>query len=125
MSNSTASQSALQIEEYRAGYPQFTALLSSHRAFQNVRRFTRVRMRLLLLKQDEVTVLEGKLDTIDSKEDRALFLGCTRRDTNAERKPTLQQLTTALAEYDLLLEQNFRVLSLPTSKSRDLSSLKN
>lgn len=90
-----------KIEDYRPGYPQFTALLSSHPAFQNFRRFTRTRMRLLLLKQDEITILEESLDKIDSKEERELFLGCARRDNNSERQQIIRQLTTALAEYGM------------------------
>ncbi|KAF2184808.1 hypothetical protein K469DRAFT_708576 [Zopfia rhizophila CBS 207.26] len=117
-------RSCQKIEEYRSGYPQFTALLSAHEAFQNVRRFTRTRMRLLLLKQDEITMLEEKLDTIDSKEDCALFLGCSRRDNNTERQQVVQQLSTALTEYDVMLVQNHRVLSLPSAKQRDLNNLK-
>ena len=104
MSNSYISVHALtecflEIEDYRPGYPQYTALLSSHPAFQNVRRFTRIRMRLLLLKQDEITMLEESLDRIDSQEDRPLFLGSARRDVNASRKDVVKKLTTALAEY--------------------------
>lgn len=88
-----------EIEDYRAGYPQYTALMSSHPAFQNVRRFTRIRMRLLLLKQDEITMLEESLDKIDSQEASQLFLGSARRDTNASRQDIIQKLTVALAEY--------------------------
>ena len=88
-----------EMEDYRPGYPQYTALLSSHPAFQNVRRFTRIRMRLLLLKQDEITMLEESLDRIDSQEDRPLFLGCARRDTNASRKDIIEKLTKAIDEY--------------------------
>jgi hypothetical protein len=58
-------------------------------------------MRLLLLKQDEITLLEESLDELDSKEDCAIFLTCSRRDTNAERQRILQQVGTALAEYGI------------------------
>jgi hypothetical protein len=56
-------------------------------------------MRLLLLKQDEIIILEASLDSIDSQEDRQLFLGSARRDTNTARKDVVGKLTTALAEY--------------------------
>lgn len=58
-------------------------------------------MRLLLLKQDEITVLEDSLDSIDSQEDRVLFLGCARRDVNQERKQLIGKLTRALADYGI------------------------
>jgi hypothetical protein len=56
-------------------------------------------MRLLLLKQDEISMLEECLDKIDVGEDRELFLGCSRRDGNAARQQTLQELNKSLAEY--------------------------
>lgn len=87
------------VERYRPGYPRFSALLSSHPSFRNFRRFTRIRMRLLLLKQDEVSVLEERLDELDSREDRVIFLGSIRRDVNPERQQTIQALKDALEEY--------------------------
>ena len=56
-------------------------------------------MRLLLLKQDEICMLEECLDRIDANEDCELFLGCSRRDDNAARQQTLQDLKKSLAEY--------------------------
>ncbi len=56
-------------------------------------------MRLLLLKQDEVSILEESLDKLDRSEDRELFLGCSRRDGNAARQRTLRELKKSLAEY--------------------------
>lgn len=56
-------------------------------------------MRLLLLKQDEITLLEAALDNSDNEETRPLFLGNARRDANPDRKQIIQKLTTALAEY--------------------------
>ena len=58
-----------------------------------------MRMRLLLLKQDEISMLEESLNTIDMVEDRELFLGCSRRDGNTARQETLQELKKSLAEY--------------------------
>jgi hypothetical protein len=56
-------------------------------------------MRLLLLKQDEISMLEECLDRIDTNEDRELFLGCSRRDDNVARRQTLRDLRKSLAEY--------------------------
>ena len=89
----------LLVDKYRSGYPRYTALLSAHPSFHNFRRFTRVRMRLLLIKQDEISLLEEKLDLLDSKEDRPLFLASIRRDTNTDRLQVIQSLRTALVEY--------------------------
>jgi hypothetical protein len=56
-------------------------------------------LRLLLLKQDEISMLEESLDKIDMGEDRELFLGCSRRDGNALRQQTLLELKKSLTEY--------------------------
>ncbi|KAF2232013.1 hypothetical protein EV356DRAFT_569100 [Viridothelium virens] len=116
---------AKSIEDYRRGYPQYTRLLSLHPAFQNFRRFTRTRMRLLLLKQDEISSLEERLDLIDAGEVHDLFLGCSRLDSNAERQQTLDKLRVALAEYDAMLEECRRTLSLQSANARDIGSLRN
>jgi hypothetical protein len=70
-----------------------------HPAFQNFRRFSRVRLRLILLKQDELSSLEASLDRIDVQEQRKLNLGCARQDDNTERKDLLKVLQRTLTEY--------------------------
>lgn len=63
------------------------------------RQFTEVRMRLILYKQDEISVLEAELLAIDNAEERPLFLGARRRDQNQQRLDKLRQLDAALIEY--------------------------
>ena len=58
-----------------------------------------MRMRLILYKQDEISLLESELNAIDNAEDRPLFLGARRRDRNEGRKMKLQDLDAALIEY--------------------------
>ena len=58
-----------------------------------------VRMRLQLLKQDEVSRLEEELNAVDRCEKRELFLGSCRRDTNQDRLAVVTRLEKALAEY--------------------------
>jgi hypothetical protein len=53
----------------------------------------------LLLKQDEIFVLDKTLDDIDTNEECELFLGCKRRDANPARQEVLERLKTSLAEY--------------------------
>lgn len=98
-------------------------------------------MRLLLLKQDEISVMEEELDGIDLREQRSLFLGCARRDTNAERKVVLQNLKASLSEYgkrsyfklaplklthqpDSMLKEYHHALDLTAADKRDVSSIK-
>jgi hypothetical protein len=70
-------------------------------------------MRLLLLKQDEISVLEERLDDLDSREDRELFLGSIRRDVNPERRQLIQVMQRELEEYGKDERRPIQ-LSLPT-----------
>lgn len=90
------------VEDFRPGYPQFSALIASHPSFHVYRRFERMRARLLLIKQDGISVLESRLDQIDDQEERELFLGNRRRDRNLERKELLSALEQGLAVYVML-----------------------
>lgn len=133
------------VESFRNGYPRFAALLSSDGAFQVFRRFARLRMRIILTKQDELALLENCLDKIDQEEQRALFLGNLRRDSNEQRKAILERISAALSKYgmwpieqtlgtrlisalgilDDLLEQSCRILRLGCPADRDAQSLRN
>ena len=87
------------VEDHVNGYPRFTALLSTYEPFFLCRRFNRLRARLLLLKQDRLTVLEQKLDQIDEQETSLLFLDTNRRDANADRWSLLSEIESHLADY--------------------------
>jgi hypothetical protein len=87
------------VEHYPSGYPQYSALISSHDPFFVFRSFRRLRARLLLSKQDEIAVLESELDTLDREEAAPFFLGTCRRDGNISRATVLSQIHTKLAEY--------------------------
>ncbi|MCJ1238458.1 hypothetical protein MMC14_006447 [Varicellaria rhodocarpa] len=82
-------------------------------------------MRLLLIKQDEISILEKQLDRTDVKESKELFLGNCRRDGNSERKQIVRRLETCLAEYDSLVDRSHRILSLSAASERDVESLQN
>lgn len=87
------------IENHRAGYPQYSALLSCADNFLVFRRFKRMRSRILLLKQDKLTALEKRLDEIDKAEENPLFLGVSRVDGNKERQDTLFKIEEGLADF--------------------------
>ncbi|UPK92984.1 hypothetical protein LCI18_003919 [Fusarium solani-melongenae] len=113
------------IEDYERGYPRLTALISSYDRFFICRRFDMLRSRLLLLKQDQISVLEEKLNKIDESEPCPLFLGKARIDNNDSRKSVLKDIDARLAEYDQLVERTQKALSLNTAEQRDVDSLQN
>lgn len=115
----------MQIEDYPSGYPRFSALIASHSSFHVCRRFSNLRARLLLLKQDRLSLLEKRLETIDSEEAIPLSLGCSRIDTNAERLSLLLDIDEALKDYDALIQRNRQVLGFEAASHRDRVNLQN
>ncbi len=93
------SNDQVAVEDYRQGYPRFSALVALDDAFTAFRRFNRLRVRLLLLRQDKITLLEKRLDAIDGQEPCPLFLGCRRMDRNTEREAVISEIENALAGY--------------------------
>ncbi|KAH7304139.1 hypothetical protein B0I35DRAFT_363654, partial [Stachybotrys elegans] len=113
------------IEDYKPGYPRYSAVLASYNGYFVIRRFDNLRARLLLLKQDKLAVLEEQLQEIDEKEPCPLFLGSSRRDQNSERLRLLAEIDASLIDYDGFIEGTRRALGLPLAKQRDVESLRN
>ena len=86
------------VEDYRPGYPRYAALLAASNPYLLCRRFTRLRARVLLLKQDRLSVLEKQLDQIDHEEAHPLFLGKSRCDANSNRLSVLADIDLCLAD---------------------------
>ncbi|KAI0023063.1 hypothetical protein F4780DRAFT_125743 [Xylariomycetidae sp. FL0641] len=118
-------QDRRSIDDYRPGYPRFTALLSAYNPWLICRRFDKLRARILLLKQDKLSLLEQQLEQIDREEPRPLFLGKSRWDQNTDRLSTLLEIETALADYDHFIKRTQRVLSFPSAEGRDVASVQN
>ncbi|KAL1393036.1 hypothetical protein HDK64DRAFT_559 [Phyllosticta capitalensis] len=72
------------------------------------RRFTNVRIRLILRQQFEIRKLERELQILDQRDERDNIeaLISQESDTNKDRERTLNLLKVALAEYDDLLQRN-------------------
>lgn len=64
----------LAVADYRPGYPRFSALIATETLLHICRRFSNIRSRLLLEKQDELSKLEQQLELVDQEEPRVLFL---------------------------------------------------
>ncbi|KAE8447334.1 hypothetical protein EG329_010892 [Mollisiaceae sp. DMI_Dod_QoI] len=110
-----------QIEDYPLGYPRFSALIASHNSFHLCRRFSNLRARLLLLKQDKLSLLEKQLEKVDRGEVALLSLGSIREDTNNERRSVLLEIDAALSDY----ERNRQVLGFEAASDRDVVNLQN
>ncbi|KAK3983803.1 hypothetical protein QBC44DRAFT_338052 [Cladorrhinum sp. PSN332] len=117
--------STRRIKDYRSGYPRFTALISAHNPYLLCRRFDKVRARLLLLKQDKLSILEERLEQVDREETSLLFLGKSRCDRNVERLALLSEIESGLADYDQFIERTSRILSFDPARQRDVESLQN
>jgi hypothetical protein len=87
------------VEDYRDGYPKFSALIGAEKTFHICRRFSNMRSRLLLLQQDKISLLEEQLEEIDQKEISPLFLGSSRSDMNLARRSVISDIRSALADY--------------------------
>lgn len=87
------------VEDYSSGYPRFSALIGTHSSFYVCRRFSTLRARLLLQKQDRISKLERQLQHIDKEELQPLFLGSLRRDRNQGRERVLADIDEALRDY--------------------------
>ncbi len=92
------------VEDFRQGYPRFCALINAHPAWNVFRRFSKLRARIILRKQDTLSVLEQHLESLDSQETTALFLASNRLDGNSERQTVLDDIEKALQDYGCLVK---------------------
>jgi len=58
-------------------------------------------MRMLLIKQDEISILEEELSKLDEDEQSEMFLGSSRQDMNQARKSVLLKLDEAFKLYGM------------------------
>ena len=84
------------------GYPRFAALIAANGNFILFRSFLRLRVRLLLSKQDELSLLEQRLDQVDQNETSPLFLGKSRSDRNPDRSSTLSAIDRKIVDYGVV-----------------------
>jgi hypothetical protein len=87
------------VEDYPAGYPQYSALIASYDPFFVFRSFRRLRARSISLKQNELCALEAQLVEVDRSEPSPFFLGTCRGDRNPARAAILAQIDSKLGEY--------------------------
>jgi hypothetical protein len=114
-----------KVDEYKVGYPRFTAFISTYGPYFVCRRFDKLRARLLLLKQDKLTLLEEQLEILDDQEPCILFHAKSRSDRNIQRATILSDIEACLADYDRFAERTQRWLGLSLAKPRDIEILRN
>ncbi|EAQ92079.1 predicted protein [Chaetomium globosum CBS 148.51] len=115
----------MKVESFRPGYPRWSALVASHHSFAVFRRFHRLRMRLLLLKQDQLAVKDARLREIDEAEKWNICLARSRSDSNAERITLLEDTERLMMSYDALLEKTARAMAYNSASPRAVASLQN
>ncbi|KAL8316523.1 hypothetical protein RB597_000436 [Gaeumannomyces tritici] len=85
------------------GYKEFTSFVSSDDDFFALRRFDKTHCRTLLALQDEISILEKRLDAIDHRlsTEEAVYSnnGTFRADPCPERQAILADLTSRLGTY--------------------------
>ncbi|KAL7953083.1 hypothetical protein V8C34DRAFT_321653 [Trichoderma compactum] len=116
-------QAETRVEDYPRGYPRFSALLAAEKTFQICRRFSTLRTRLLLQKQDKLSQLEQELEEIDDKDKSDLDRGSYRFDENPDRKEVLQKIDAALRDYDKFLERHQRAFTFENSPNSVIQDL--
>ena len=97
----------LPVDELPPGYPQLAAFMNSDDNFLIARKFGYLRARVLLYRQDELSVLERDLIALDNddKEKRAIALQsrkydeATDKDPVYSRKVLIQKIDDKLKEY--------------------------
>jgi hypothetical protein len=91
------------VNDYPNGYPNLATFLDSDENFMMCRRFGHIQALLLLDKQDELRVLEEKLDILNGQAYRADPWALTSRHAPGEqakdRKSLLKEIGKAFCEY--------------------------
>jgi hypothetical protein len=72
-----------------------------HDGFFLCRRFSNLRARVLLQKQDRLSILEKQLEQIDQEETCPLYLGMSRCDNNPARTSCLAEIESCLTDYGM------------------------
>lgn len=107
------------------GYPKLAAYLDSDENFMLYRRFGFLQSRLLLNKQDQLRVLEERLDEID-RTDEETYLVSREMDDAHERPRTrlMKEIEVKFKEYAELLALAQQLAAMNKPASRDYNSVR-
>ncbi|KAI8630363.1 hypothetical protein F5Y19DRAFT_429802 [Xylariaceae sp. FL1651] len=110
------------------GYRGYTSLVASEDDFFILRRFNSLNVRITLLLQDEIAVLENKLAEIDErnskKDSEDVHNGSFRQDQN-DRTAVLNKVRQRILKYNEFVLQQAEMKKFQTACRRDVRSLRN
>lgn len=93
------------MEKFKRGYPNLAAFNDSDESYMIYRRFGYLQARVLLIKQDEMRVLECRLDELDHKDKfddpEALMLRNSDEGHSNERRLLLKEIECKYLEYGM------------------------
>ena len=95
------------VDDHPKGYPQLAAFVNSDENFLIARKYGYLRSRVLLYRQDELSVLEKDLIALDAddEENRPLALQSRKHDEQTDKDPVysrkvlIQKIDDKLKEY--------------------------
>ena len=98
---------SLVVDDHPKGYPQLAAFVNSDENFLIARKYGFLRSRVLLYRQDELSVLERDLIKVDAddEEKREFALHSRKRDEETDKDPVysrkilIQKIDDKLEEY--------------------------
>ncbi|CAD6575582.1 MAG: hypothetical protein ASARMPREDX12_007384 [Alectoria sarmentosa] len=116
-----------RVDDHPCGYPQLAAFVNSDENFLIARKYGFLRSRVLLYRQDELSVLERDLIKLDAddKKKRDFALQSRKRDEETDtdpmysRKVLIQKIDDKLKEYDELVSRIKTYLSFKAPTSRN------
>jgi hypothetical protein len=95
----------LVVEHHPIGYPRLASYINSDPNFAMYRRFGYLHNRVLLYRQDELCVLQERLETLDEEDEEAdpKVLKCRERDdeNSPKRKDLIAEIDVKMREYGL------------------------
>lgn len=122
-------QSELDLKPWKyTGYKGYTNFIASENDFFVLRRFSAVSVRVALRLQDQVTVLEEKLQRLDwesSRREAEDVHNGSLRDDSEERLQVLDELRQTLMRYNKFILQQAELKKHPAPLPYDIKSLEN
>ncbi|KAI1133664.1 hypothetical protein F5Y10DRAFT_228301 [Nemania abortiva] len=110
------------------GYRGYTQLVASEDDFFILRRFNSLNIRVALLLQDEIAVLENELAEIDQmasrKDSEDVHNGSFRQD-QSDRAAVLGKIRQQILQYNQFVLQQIEMKKLQTPRAQDIRSLVN